>query len=259
MLASHSLRGHKEFNMRIVNEFTARLQALMGRPSSRGGSEAEDSRLSSRPAAGATETGIGVIRQYGSHDPVLDAPRFIWRCACGEHPALHFENADAEQVVSPAGVETGFQASSNWVTSSSLLPDTLPAGSPYHVVRCSYCGRQSRPAPLPWEAITDWNRTNLALGMSLEHFPFFELKGLDARLARTKLMGIRTELETKRIHAKQRTPKGSDMGRRYRERIDAYLRWVVVAQALASGQARRSIQPAVPANSADRGGDESGH
>jgi hypothetical protein len=244
--------------MRIVNEFTARLQALMGRPSSRGGSEAEDSRLSSRPAGGTAETGLGVIRQYGSHDPVLDAPRFIWRCACGEHPTLRFENTAKAQVIS-GDEDTGFQSSSYRETSASLPPDIVLAGSPYHVVRCSYCGRRSRPAPLPWEAITDWNRSNLALDMSLEHFPFFELTGLDARLARAKLMGIRTELETKRIHAKQRLPKGSDLGRRYRERIDAYLRWLVVAQALASGQARRSIRLAVPANSADRGGDNSGH
>lgn len=244
--------------MRIVNEFTAKLQALIGRSSGRDGSEAEDSRLSSRPAPGTTETGVGIIRQYGSHDPVLDAPRFIWRCACGERPTLRIENTAKEQVIS-GDEDTAFQASSYWETSASLPPDIVLAGSPYHVVRCSYCGRHSRPAPLPWEAITDWNRSNLALDMSLEHFPFFELMGLDARAARAKLMGVRTELETKRIHAKQRLPKGSDLGRRYRERIDAYLRWVVVAQALASGQARRSIRLAVPANAADRGGDNSGH
>ena len=94
--------------MRIVNEFTARLQALIGRPSGRGGSEAEDSRLSSRPAPGTAETGLGVIRQYGSHDPVLDAPRFIWRCACGEHPTLRFENTAKAQVIS-GDEDTGFQ------------------------------------------------------------------------------------------------------------------------------------------------------
>jgi len=165
-------------------------------------------------------TSSGAIRHYGPHDPVLDAPKFLWACSCGARPALRFKGALPAAQAPEQDLDQG-------------------SASAAHLVRCPACGRSSRPGFAAWEAITDWNRSNLALDVSLDQFPFFELSGLSLRDARVKLVGIRTDLETRRLQAKQRQREGRDPGRRYRDRIDAYLRWTLVAQALGLAQSRK--------------------
>jgi len=169
--------------------------------------------------------GFGAARHYGSHDPVTDAPKFIWACCCGARPLLRFKGASQPANTPETDSEHGSVVAA-------------------HVVRCPACGRSGKPGFAAWEAITDWNKANLDLNLSLDQFPFFELGGLSLRDARVKLVGIRTDLETRRLQAKQRQREGRDAGRRYRDRIDAYLRWTIVAQALALAQSRRAGQGA---------------
>jgi hypothetical protein len=165
--------------------------------------------------------GSGATRHYGPHDPVLDAPKFLWACSCGQRPVLRFKGAPPAAQAPDQDLDQGSAVAA-------------------HVVRCPACGRSSKPGFAAWEAITDWNRSNLALDLSLDQFPFFELSGLSLRDARVKLVGIRTDLETRRLQAKQRQREGRDPGRRYRDRIDAYLRWTIVAQALGLAQSRKA-------------------
>jgi hypothetical protein len=165
--------------------------------------------------------GFGATRHYGSNDPVTDAPKFLWACICGARPLLRFKGASQPANTPEPDSEHGPVVAA-------------------HVVRCPACGRSGKPGFAAWEAITDWNKSNLDLDLSLDQFPFFELGGLSLRDARVKLVGIRTDLETRRLQAKQRQREGRDAGRRYRDRIDAYLRWTIVAQALALAQSRRA-------------------
>lgn len=165
--------------------------------------------------------GFGATRHYGSNDPVTDAPKFLWACHCGARPVLRFKGASQPANTPEADSEHGSIAAA-------------------HVVRCPACGRSGKPGFAAWEAITDWNKSNLNLNLSLDQFPFFELGGLSLRDARVKLVGIRTDLETRRLQAKQRQREGRDPGRRYRDRLDAYLRWTIVAQALALAHSRKA-------------------
>jgi len=170
-------------------------------------------------------TSSGATRHYGPHDPVLDAPKFLWACSCGQRPVLRFKGAP------PAALPAAQAPDQDSDQGSAVAA---------HVVRCPACGRSSKPGFAAWEAITDWNRSNLALDLCMDQFPFFELSGLSLRDARAKLVGIRTDLETRRLQAKQRQREGRDPGRRYRDRIDAYLRWTIVAQALGLAQSRKA-------------------
>lgn len=182
-----------------------------------------DDSPSREPAGDAL--GFGATRHYGPHDPVIDAPKFLWACGCGARPVLRFKGATQPEDTPEPASESGLVAAA-------------------HVVRCPACGRSGKPGFAAWKAITDWNKSNLDLDLSLNQFPFFELGGLSLRDARVKLVGIRTDLETRRLQAKQRQREGRDAGRRYRDRIDAYLRWTIVAQALALAQSRRAGQGA---------------
>lgn len=150
----------------------------------------------------------GVIARYGPHDPVLDAKRFIWRCPCGSRPVL-IRSAN---------------------TGSRLLPVR-------HFIRCSACGRKGPPGERSWEAVVGWNRTYPDANTPLESFPFFALQGLSPREVRRKLLGVRAELERWRAAVGQAVST-RQIRRHDGEHIDAYLRWTIVAQALATTKLR---------------------
>lgn len=160
-------------------------------------------------------------RNFGPNDPVMDAPKFLWPCRCGARPVLRFKGASE-------------------VDNTADLEAAHGTAFATHVVRCPTCRSSGKPGLAAFEAITDWNKSNPDLDLSLGEFPFFELGGLGLRDARVKLVRVRTDLETQRLLAKQRQREGRDPGRRYRERIDAYLRWNIVAQALALAHSRRA-------------------
>lgn len=50
--------------------------------------------------------------------------------------------------------------------------------------------------------------------------------------ARQRLTGIRSELEVRQAQAGQRGASGTETARQARERIEAYLGWVIFAQSL---------------------------
>jgi hypothetical protein len=170
---------------------------------------------------GGDALGFGATRHYGPHDPVTDAPKFLWACSCGARPVLRFKGASQPESTPESDSEHGSVVAA-------------------HLVRCPACGRSGKPGFAAWAAITDWNKSNLDLELSLDQFPFFELGGLSLRDARVKLVGVRTDLETRRLQAKQRQREGRDAGRRYRDRLDAYLRWTIVAQALGQALSRKA-------------------
>jgi hypothetical protein len=87
----------------------------------------------------------------------------------------------------------------------------------------------------------------------MAEFPFFQLSGLPLREARSKLLGVRADLETRRARAKMKARAGQEVGKRYRERIDAYLRWTIVAQALASAHGRAQQREDAERQAASRG------
>lgn len=156
------------------------------------------------------------LRRFGPHDPVFDAALLLWPCLCGGTAAI----------THPRGLD-------------SPVPDPQ-----LHVVRCPDCGNSSASWPSTWQAVTSWNQANPHKGLALEQFPFFEMAGLSQHQARTKLLGVRAELESRRLSIHRRLQAGQEVSRRYRERVDAYLRWTMVAHALAKAQAQAQAQQA---------------
>lgn len=175
----------------------------------------------------------GANRHYGPNDPVADALRFIWACPCGSRPVLSFD---------VPGEAPGRSA-----------PGESVRGAARHFIHCEACDRKGRPGGMPWEAVVEWNRAYPDVRLPMVEFPFFELGGLALREARSKLLGVRADLETRRARAKMKARAGQEVGKRYRERIDAYLRWTIVAQALASAHGRMQQREEAERQAASRG------
>lgn len=173
-----------------------------------------------------------VFRHHGPNDPVADALRFVWPCPCGHQPVLSFDVRDVSD------------------EDASGATRSLPAR---HSIHCEACDRQGRPGEVPWQAVVEWNRAYPDTRLSMAEFPFFELAGLSLREVRAKLVGVRADLETRRVRAKLKARAGHEVGRRYRECIDAYLRWTIVAQALASAHGRIQQRREAEHMSAQRG------
>ena len=86
-------------------------------------------------------------RHYGPHDPIIDAPRFIWRCQCGTEPRLEVDFPSAEQRATQGGGRPGER-------------------SRRHFLMCATCGRHGQSAAKAWQAIIERNRTNFDAGAS---------------------------------------------------------------------------------------------
>jgi hypothetical protein len=86
---------------------------------------------------------------YGPHDPVSDAPKFLWACSCGARPVLRFTGASQHENTPESDSKHG----------SDVAP---------HVVACPACGRSGKPGLEASEAITDWNKSNLYLDLKLD-------------------------------------------------------------------------------------------
>ncbi|OYU99066.1 MAG: hypothetical protein CFE45_14185 [Burkholderiales bacterium PBB5] len=133
-----------------------------------------------------------------------DAKRFIWPCPCGKRPVLN--------------------------SAPEVKSRRLPAR---HQIDCKACGRKGPPGEMPWQAVVGWDRAFPDARLPMANFPLFELRGLSTREARRKLLGVRAELETWRA-AVRRLGSTQDVRCDDSDRIDAYLRWTIVAQALAA-------------------------
>ncbi|MBI5256217.1 MAG: hypothetical protein HY855_06950 [Burkholderiales bacterium] len=177
--------------------------------------EAIDALLSSDAHYQATPT-----RNYGPHDPVRDAPRFILPCGCGGGPAtLVFDFPNVEQLARQGGG---------------------PPGEPRrrHFVACEACGHRGRSTAQDWYAVIEWNRELCSAAVPYESFPFFNLAGLDVATAQDRVKAIRHDLELRKAQARLRSEAGIETGRRYRERIEAYLGWTMAAASLLKAHAR---------------------
>jgi hypothetical protein len=169
--------------------------------------------------------GQTATRHYGPHDPVQDAPRFIWPCRCGAAAALCLDFPDAAQRAAQGGG---------------------PAGPPQraYFVHCTACGERGRSSARAWAAVVEWNRANVAVRSRLEDFGFFQLAGLTPDAAKTKLAGIRADLEARAAQNRARSRARIETGRAYAQRIEAYRGWAIVAQALLKAQRRAAAGPA---------------
>lgn len=159
-------------------------------------------------------------RNYGPHDPVLDAVGFICTCPCGGGAGqLVFDYPSAEQLARQGGG---------------------PAGEPKrrHFVECRVCRRRGRSTVHDWAAVIEWNREHYSATFPFERFPFFDLDGLDVVAAQAEINAIRLDLELRKAQAKRQSADGIETGKRYRERLEAYLGWTIAAASLLKAHAR---------------------
>jgi len=159
-------------------------------------------------------------RNYGPHDPVLDAVEFICACPCGAGPGhLVFDYPSTEQLVRQGG--------------------GLP-GEPKrrHFVECHACRQRGRSTVHDWAAVIEWNREHYDARFPVERFPFFDLGGLGVVAAQAEINAIRRDLELRKSQAKRRSAEGIETGKRYRERLEAYLGWAIAAASLLKAHAR---------------------
>lgn len=101
-------------------------------------------------------------------------------------------------------------------------------------VRCPGCGKTIQaPQRHEWQARLMWCERNLGL-QHYSSLPLFNLQDLPPAMARRRMAGIRRNLEVRKAlanaeliiarHEQTRPP-----GKLYRKRLDAYLRWAMLA------------------------------
>lgn len=101
-------------------------------------------------------------------------------------------------------------------------------------VRCSGCGKTIQsPQRHEWQARLLWCERNLG-HLSYESLPLFELAGLPPAIARRRMAGIRRNLEVRKSLARveviiARNQRTRPPGKLYRKKLDAYLRWAMLA------------------------------
>lgn len=137
---------------------------------------------------------------YGSDDPVADAPRLANPCAaCGATPRLLGDGA-------------------TWSAACE-------------------CGARAPAARMRWQAWLQWNRSPLSADPDWHALPFFFLDGLDPAHARRKLAQLREHLELRAHLEGARRVCGRHVGNAYLQRLKAYHGWCCYAQELLKRQA----------------------
>lgn len=157
---------------------------------------------------------LSALRDYGTLDPIRDAPRFTAHCRCGRLPGVHYGLPSAAQVPgaqNARGQERGSQRAR-------------------YYVECNQCGVKGRACRQVWQAVIEWNKSPCAIPGDLETFPFFNLKGLSFDQIKHRLAEVRSDLESRRQQAKDKRAMGLGSGKGYQERLDAYLGWLTCAQ-----------------------------
>lgn len=98
------------------------------------------------------------------------------------------------------------------------------------IMQCSCGERSSQSRPRPWQAALDWNMKNLSV-FDYKELPLFGLGSLGPEDAHKRLVGIKSNLELRRKllglsrTIGQRTKEIEVPGKKYQERLDAYLQW----------------------------------
>lgn len=145
---------------------------------------------------------------YGSHDPFLVS---VPDCdACGATP-----------VIEKAGVE----------------------GARWNI-RCPGCGKtiQSHQR-FEWQAGLMWCERNLG-NLNYQTLPLFDLQDMPPAMARRRMAGIRRNLEIRKSLARTdaiiaRQLNKQPPGKLYRKKLDAYLRWAMLALRLIKAAEKR--------------------
>ena len=93
------------------------------------------------------------------------------------------------------------------------------------------CGRRAKPnRQRPWQGALEWNCINL-LSSDYRALPLFGLAQLSPKAAHRRLTGIRRNLELRKNilgltrNIGQRTREMEVPGKKFQERIEAYLQW----------------------------------
>ena len=142
-------------------------------------------------------------RNYGEFDPVRDARQFIAPCdRCGTAPVFDCVRRQTE---------------------TSLRPVML------WTLRCPSCGRRGQQ----YKSITNWNRKVYTAALDWRTFPFFLLASCaDVAAAQTKIKAMQADLLLRKKQCDLRLQLGHEVGREFRERIDAYVNWSIAALTL---------------------------
>jgi len=99
---------------------------------------------------------------------------------------------------------------------------------------CTGCEKTINAAQKrPWQAALMWCEINLG-SMSYQELPLFGLSNVPQKVAKDKMIGIRRNLELrKNITGLERTIanklKKRPPGQEYQQRLDAYLKWAMLA------------------------------
>lgn len=169
-----------------------------------------DELLKSEAHYARTET-----RNYGERDPLDDPGSLVWRCKRECTAELTLDTPSVRQVRMARG--------------GAVRKDTLVQS-----VKCSACGLEGPPSLREWRAVVDWNYLRARVGEgSLEHFPFFNLRGLTPEQRVRRLESVQYDLTLRRALERKRKAAGLEVGGRFLAKIDAYLGWANIALALA--------------------------
>lgn len=102
------------------------------------------------------------------------------------------------------------------------------------IVVCTDCNQSAKDVrQRPWQAALAWNEVNLGT-QDYRDLPLFGLTKVDPETARARMSGIRRNLELRKNLAGIETTialktDASPPGRGYHERLDAYLKWAMLA------------------------------
>lgn len=108
-----------------------------------------------------------------------------------------------------------------------------------------------------WSAVVEWCRLVYSERHAIAEFPFFGLAELSLQDARGRINSIRVLLELRKQESKKRRALGVPSGRRYSERIEAYLGWAIAGASLLK-QHTRAAQAQFEQRRAGKG-DDAGH
>ena len=111
-----------------------------------------------------------------------------------------------------------------------------------HFILCEACDRQGRPGEMPWQAVVEWNRAFPDTRRTMAEFPFFVLDGLSLREARSKLVGVRADLETRRARAKLKARAGQEVGKRFSARRGHLMTAPIAAATAGAAEAADAAQ-----------------
>ncbi len=115
-----------------------------------------------------------------------------------------------------------------------LLKGTRSGNSVRWQVVCPKCGRTAEGSKKKWQAVINWNKAPVSKMPHWKRLPIFGLwRFRTVEEAGEYLKEVRTVLENRLKEAKSRLKEGIPVGRKYEERLRAFLAWTIYAQGVA--------------------------